>query len=358
MILRASARKQIGGDVIQLRETARELRNLGWEIDIIYTDTKIFYDQYDLLHFSNVIRPSDILRHILTAKKPYVISTIFVEYSPEDSGIHNSFILNFFRMFPHVLEYFKTLIRGILKKDILPHWSYVFMGQKLSIKYVIKHADHLLPNSESEIRRLENSLKMTITKYTKIVNGVAEVFLGNPETVSEFHDAIFCVGRIEPLKNQLSLIKAAKNLPYRFYFVGSPSANIKYFEACIKESGDNVMFISKMTQDELAIALSSAKVHALLSFFETTGLASLEAGACGCNLLVTRGGDQSEYFEGIADFCNPNEIENIRSEIIKQMEKPRNCYGQRDKIRTRFTWKLAAANTDKVYRRILREIDE
>ena len=71
-----------GGDTVQITRTAQCLRMAGIQVDIRLSNEKIDYQPYDLVQFFNTVsRPADILRHItFRSKKPYVISTIFVDY--------------------------------------------------------------------------------------------------------------------------------------------------------------------------------------------------------------------------------------------------------------------------------------
>ncbi len=47
------------------------------------------------------------------------------------------------------------------------------------------------------------------------------------------------------------------------------------------------------------------------SWFETTGLSSLEAAAMGCNIVITRKEDAYEYFENDACYYDPESPESI-----------------------------------------------
>ena len=69
-----------GGDTKQLDLTAHYLRALGVDVDIYLSNQDIDYSQYDLLHFFNIIRPADILMHAQKSGKPFVVSTIFLDY--------------------------------------------------------------------------------------------------------------------------------------------------------------------------------------------------------------------------------------------------------------------------------------
>ncbi len=53
------------------------------------------------------------------------------------------------------------------------------------------------------------------------------------------------------------------------------------------------------------------------SWFETTGLSSLEAAAMGCNIVITRKGDAYEYFGDYAYYCDPESPDSIFKAIEK-----------------------------------------
>jgi glycosyltransferase involved in cell wall biosynthesis len=63
-------------------------------------------------------------------------------------------------------------------------------------------------------------------------------------------------------------------------------------------------------------------VHVLASWFETTGLVSLEAAMMDCNVVVTKKGDTVEYFSDMAYYCEPDDINSIRNAIEKAYNNP------------------------------------
>src|ERR1700712_690373 len=118
MIARATLYKVPGGDTVQINQTAKELTAIGVSADIKLTDEPIDYNNYDLLHFFNLIRPADILYHIKKDNKPFVVSPILVDYSKFDmqhrKGISG---LLFKFLSAHGIEYAKTIGRWILGRD-------------------------------------------------------------------------------------------------------------------------------------------------------------------------------------------------------------------------------------------------
>src|SRR5262249_29032659 len=129
-----------------------------------------------------------------------------------------------------------------------------------------------------------------------------------------------------------------------------------YFKECKKVAEGakgKVLFIDHMPQDGLKSAYGAAKVHALPSWRETPGLASLEAGLAGCNIVVTKRGSTEEYFGDLAYYCEPDDSQTIRSAVIKAYEMPRNCQ-LAEQILEKFTWEKAAAETLIAYQAIVR----
>lgn len=357
-ISRATLYTVKGGDTIQMLKTAEELRNLGLHVEIkLCNDKSIDYKKYDLVHYFNIIRPADILIHIQKSQLPFVISTIFVEYtSYEDQASRENWkkkILNLFS--PDTREYIKVIGRMIVNKESITSLNYLWLGQRRSIRYILKRASILLPNSKSECNRLFNTYK--IDKEYIVVNNAADaqVFNYTPESIKH-KDAkmIICVGRIEGRKNQLNLIKAINNTEYELYIIGNPAPNhISYYLNCKEIASSNIHFIEQVNQSELLSYYKIAKVHVLPSWFETTGLSSLEALFCGCNIVVTKYGDTTEYFdEKYCEFCDPSSVKSIKESIIKASKKDVSTNYIEECI-NRYNWKKAAETTRSAYIKVL-----
>ena len=162
------------------------------------------------------------------------------------------------------------------------------------------------------------------------------------------------MARIEPHKNQLNLIKALNNTSYQLYIHGKPSLNsAAYYEQCKAEAAPNVHIEEHLGDEELFTAYSNAKVHVLPSYFETTGLSSLEAAAMGCNIVVTDLGDTRDYYKDDAWYCNPDSPESIKKAIDAAFNAP---YSEdfRKRILNSYTWERAAEETLVAYRQVLK----
>src|SRR6202012_3912692 len=117
-----------------------------------------------------------------------------------------------------------------------------------------------------------------------------------------------------------------------------------YYEACRKEAGPNGTFVAATSQQVLAGYYSTAQGHVLRSWFETTGLSTLEAAAMGCNIVITDKGDTKEYFGDQAFYCEPDSPSSILAAAEAAAAAGRSEALVR-KIRTDYTWAAAAAGT-------------
>ncbi|HEY2649776.1 MAG TPA: glycosyltransferase family 4 protein [Puia sp.] len=349
-ISRASLFSDKGGDTIQLINTAAELRKQGADVDIFLADQKPGYSGYDLLHFFNIIRPDDILPHIKPNGIPFVVSTIFVDYSEYEKKARNGPSAFLFRyLSPNLIEYLKALARFMVNGVKIKSGYFLFHGQKKSIKKIVRMTQMLLPNSKSEYERL--SLTYNIQKkYRVIPNGIDKIlFTPRTNETPREEQLILCVARIEGRKNQLNLIRAIVNTPYRLILIGAVATNqIDYYEQCKKEAGPNIEFIDFLEQELLLDYYRKAKVHVLPSWFETTGLSSLEAAAMGCNIVITRKGDAFEYFENDAYYCDPESPDSI-FQAVDQAARNKTPEGLSKKILNQFTWEIAAKKTMEAY---------
>lgn len=349
---RASLFTNRGGDTTQMIKTAAALKELGIEVDIHTADQTIDYQPYDLIHFFNIIRPADILFHVEQSKLPFVVSTIYVDYSALKHEGWKQVLYDTVGKFR--IEYLKSVARYFLNGEKIRWIPYWWKGQKAAIQQVLNQASCLLPNSQSEFDRLKKDFP-TANKYEVVANGV-ELELFNEDkcaSIKREHNKILCVARIESIKNQLKLIEALNNTEFDLYLIGKPSTNQQqYYQACKKIAADNIHFIEGLTQEELLPHYASAKVHILPSWFETTGLSSLEAAAMGCVIVVTDKGDTKDYFKEDAYYCDPSDSKDIYR-VIQEASKASASEPLLKRIHTEYNWKNTAIVTAKVYKSII-----
>jgi glycosyltransferase involved in cell wall biosynthesis len=353
IITRSTLYQIHGGSAVQVLQTAKELNSLGIETTIFLAHEKIDYDKFDLLHFFDLTRPSNILYHTTRTQKPYVVSPLLVDYSEYDKkhrkGL-SGFLLQFFST--NGIEYVKTIGRWILNKDSLQSKKYLLKGQLNSIKEVLRNAAFVLPNSEMEYQQLR--IKYNIdSKYLIIPNGVdLTVFVPNQNSKKD-EKLVICAARFEGIKNQLNMIKALNQTEFKVKFIGGATPNQKnYLEKCKRLAANNIEFIPNIEQEMLVEYYQLAKVHVLPSWFETCGLSSLEAATMGCNIVISNRGFSKEYFSEHAFYCDPESPDSILNAVKRAASAPRQSSMQL-KIINNFTWEKAASKTAEAYKRIL-----
>lgn len=319
---------------------------------------------YDLVHVFNLIRPQETYLQVLNAyrhNKPVVLSTIYVDYSEYDRKGRTGVVRLIAKLLTtSQLEYIKILARSVVNSEknkgtsVLLRYGYHSLQKK-----IVAMTDVLLPNSESELCRVLTDFPECSEKQYVIVPNAVDVGLFDagrsnfrPE-FSQFRGCVLSVGRIEGRKCQLELVRAMKGLPWQLVLVGKPAPNhTKYYEQLLREAGPNVHILGHVDHEVLPELYSVAHVHCLVSWMETTGLSSLEAGAMGCNLVITDKGDTRDYFSEYAFYCQPDSVSSIRAAIIKAYSTPVNP-GLQSHIRENLTWQRAAEKTLEGYKRAL-----
>ena len=223
-----------------------------------------------------------------------------------------------------------------------------FCGEAMQVQYATScnGAGMLLPNSESEYRRLVADFGID-KNYRVVPNGVnLEEF---QPVEDQQRDIVLCVARIEGRKNQLNLIEALNGTGLSLYIVGRPADNQKdYYRKCRAAAGPNVRFTGYVSEEELKRLYHRCKVHALPSWFETTGLSSLEAAMMGSNVVVTDRGDVLDYFGDQAWYCDPADPASIRAAVVDAFSSP--WRSELSKlICDKFNWAEAARATVQAY---------
>nr|WP_242531484.1 glycosyltransferase [Priestia flexa] len=193
--------------------------------------------------------------------------------------------------------------------------------------------------------------------YIVVPNAIDETLipLGNYEEKGQERDVVLCVGRIEPRKNQLNLVKAMQGLDINLILVGKVhSTQMNYFAKVKKivDESPNIKIIDEIEHEQLFNLYKSAKVHVLPSWYDTPGLVSLEASVNGCNIVVTNRGTTEEYFESDAYYCEPDNIVSIKNAIVQAYNNPYNDNLKR-KILKEYTWKNTAEKTIMAYNKLL-----
>lgn len=344
---RSTLFNQPGGDTLQVEQTALYLRQLGCEVEIASPNTKLDLHGFDLIHFFNLIRPADA-RLVFESDLPFVISSIYHDYSEYDAG-HRGWVGKIlFTLFGKFgVEYLKTIARWFNNSDNFPGWQFLLKGHKKCMQALLNRASWLISTSHQELQLIENELG-TLPKSKKIN-------LGSEHIVSKLskqeRQGVICAARIEGPKNQLRLIRSLEHSNIALTLFGQAAFNQSmYFEQCKAQAGSNVRFAGRVPDDQLVEEFLKSKVHALISYYETTGLSTLEALKMGCQVVITSRGAQPEIFGDHAFYCEPEDEASILEAVKKAMASTTD---HKTWVESQFSWKKAATQISDIYKTVL-----
>ena len=337
-----------GGDLIQIYKTADALKRHGLNITFS-SDPRADLSKYELIHIFNSPRFEETKKFFENAKKfkkPIAFSTIYWSKDELAVGIAKNRSVNFV---------YKNFGIGAAKRYRKIAKKIQSIGNKESFEKIEKHlfksADILLPNSKGEMLEIEKSYRLK-NKFSVVRNAVdVELFHKKPAVIRE--DYILSVGRIERRKNTLKLIEACNELKYNLVLIGGYDPEDLYALNCLKKASEyNQVHIHNIEQKDLLKYYYGAKAHAIVSWYETPGLSSLEAACGGCNIVSTDRGSTKEYFGGEAIYCDPFSAASI-SRALKKAMLAAVDFKLRDKIIHKYNWDNAAKDTIKGYKRII-----
>lgn len=348
--IRANHDKQPGGDLIQLHKTAEALRAKG--VDIEYSsDPNADLKSYDLVHTFNSPRfdeTKSFFENAIAQNKPVVFSTIFWSKKEMALGISTSPVAKGLRLLfgvklsTHVWDVVKGLQRRTNgNRD----------GE--TERWLFKSADMLLPNSEGEMREIISVYGDVCKKYEVVTNAIdAANFKKEPGAKRD--GRVLSVGRVERRKNTLELIEACRILGKHLVLVGAADNEDDYVKVCLKRVNEyGFEHQGNMPQEKLKSYYYSTEVHAMASWYETPGLASMEAACGGCKIVSTDRGSTIEYFGQNAFYCDPFS----RSSIVTALDaafKSKYSTKLRAHILGHNTWQVAAKDTLRGYVEALR----
>lgn len=347
-----------GGDSIQFEKTAQALRQQGNTVDIDFSpETDV--TAYDVVHIFGFLFAKETWRLLKNAEgKPICLSPIYWNIDQNVAEILEGRDADN----PSDLQDVDNFLNGPSPDNTRQRDIELLFQPALRQKVfsrILSAADILLPNSRAEEDLLNQDFPDIKGRSSDIVsNGIdPDIFprekIGDRRWAKDrgLEDFVLCVGRVEHRKNQLRMLKALADFPYPIVLVGWPEPT--YFTQVKKLLRPQDRWLPECPHEELADIYAAARVHVLPSLYETPGLASLEAGAMGCHLVMSSIGSQREYFGQEVVYCDPFNEHTIRPSVEDAWQRPWPNHRLSDLVRERFTWQHAAKQTVAAYRKIL-----
>jgi glycosyltransferase involved in cell wall biosynthesis len=221
-----------------------------------------------------------------------------------------------------------------------------------------RSVDLLLPNSQAEAEQLVRCFGVPVQRIHVVPNGAEPRFrTANPEPFARQVGGpgfVLCAGRIEPRKNQRTLLRALHGSGLRVVVVGGVvPGHEAYLAECRRVADERVRFVGPLEHDDpqLASAYAACGCLTLCSWYETPGLAALEAGMSGAPLVLPDGGSAREYFGPYAEYVRPTDLRGIRRAVTSALRQGRSDK-LADHIAENFSWAAAARATLEAYGRV------
>jgi glycosyltransferase involved in cell wall biosynthesis len=347
--------RQAGGDTVQILSTAEILRRRGVRIHLSGEPRPDFsgYDLVHLFHLDRLWENECHCRRIRAQNRPAVLSPIYWRSDEYDRlgrfGVQAVFARTFgSEAYSSVRIAQQWLFHCAMRPDPLRYGGPTVSFHR-SAEFVLSTVSVLLPNSRAEQEQIEGAFRAR-PMVTVVPNAAdLDVFRPMPDPRPQYREGVLCVGRIEPRKNQLLLIRALRGSEIPLTLVGESGRHSRrYARRCIQEADANVCLTGFRPPAELCTLYRSAKVHACVSWYETPGLANLEAALCGCAVVATPGGCTREYLGDEAHYCAPDDPDSIRCAIAAAMSKGPSA-SLANRIAREFTWEAAADKTLEAY---------
>ncbi len=265
--------KVVGGHVTQQLETVKALERAG-VVARLGTASDAQNGSYDIVHAFGDVRP------LLASGRPQGRLVVSPIYFPRWLVFGPHFAR------PGHAQMFVTRIRhhaaALRHPDAWRERHRAFA----SAHAALAKADLVVVNSCAEAALLRRDATADL-RIAVAYSGVAdEAFDGDPaygRDLTGIGDGrfILSVARVEPIKNTLGLARAARGLPCRLVVIGAILPGHERYYDAVRKAAPDMVHIPHLPHELIRNVHAAASVHALPSWYETTGLSTLEALAAG-----------------------------------------------------------------------------
>ena len=198
------------------------------------------------------------------------------------------------------------------------------------VKYAVDAATKVIAISNQTKEDIIQYFKTAPEKIETFHQSVGPVYFEKQNT-SELHTKyelpekfILSVGTIEHRKNQLTLLKALRSgkIETPVVFVGEPTVYATELLKFLSENkmDNQVKFLTKLPEEELAGLYQIAELSVYISLFEGFGLPVIEAMACGCPVITSNLSCLPETAGGAAVLVDPKDEKALAKNIKELLE--------------------------------------
>ena len=307
------------------------------------------FGNYDNVHYIRLRFKNKFLR--LFFEYPYIISYYNIDFA------HFQYIVPLFKRCREIVT-----IHDLLFLDF-PNFFPILYRFKNYVLFRLsaQRADLLLTVSEFSRSEINHYFDIPLEKIVLTSNSViCPTFSNMNNKILEslqLDKYILEVGRIEPRKNQLALVKVfIENRLYEEYslvLVGSLDLAYKEFDEYINKV--NPLARSKIKQisvsyDDLLTLYRNASLFVFPSYAEGFGIPPLEALMNNCPVLCSNVTAMAEFNFPHKYTFNPYNQEELSNKLIQVLSEPYD-FTYKDEVLNKYSWKNSS---DTIYEQILK----
>ena len=348
-VVRPDASTRFGGDTVLARDNFAAVKALGIDADFVETD-KPDPRGYDIAHIFNVGQPELCKRQIeacLEAGVPVALSPVWLDLREFFGRAHA-----YEHLFLNARDVEALTAKLANMRERTDPNTYLDKRQRADLERrlvqqsaLLELARVLMPNSAIEARDCLVQLGVRDKPMVTVM------IPANLEPAAFWNDdkrGLMAIGRVETRKNQTGLCYALRHEDIEMDIVGA-CFNPGLVQVCLKLC-PRARFHGKVPREPMLEMLGRCEVHALVSWCETAGIATLEAAAAGAKIVVADRGAEVEYFGADAEYANPADPDSIRAAVKRAFARPPRYRGDSLDVRIRrLTWRDAAQETVHAY---------
>ena len=348
-VQRPDASTRFGGDAMLARDNFEAVKALGVAADMVETDRPDARG-YDLAHIFNVGQPEICRRQMDACEEagvPVILSPVWLDLREYFGRAH---------VYEHLLLNAKTAreVEAKLQRYRGKRDPYAFLSRRQAKELERRHLDQaallrrarvLVPNSAIEAR--DCLVQLGVSDKPMIVVYIAGSL--EPERYwQQQRRGLMAIGRVETRKNQTGLLFALRDEAIDIDIIGA-TYHADLVKVCLKWC-PRARIHGRVPRQPMLEMLGRCEVHALVSWCETAGIATLEAAAAGAKIVVADRGAEVEYFGDDAEYADPADPDSIRAAVLRALARPPRYRGDSLDVRIRArTWREGAQETVRAY---------
>lgn len=305
---------------------------------------------------------------LLTLRERLILRGLQVDLlDPWSGGLSSYDVLHYFSsigtdLYPYYRRYVPLIVTPCLWPSLPPFIRArrdlrrgVGRVMRRPLRSPYEAADIVTPHSTVEANLLMRNYDVRPDQIDIVPHGVDERFgTGDRTAFAKEHGLsryVLCLGRIDPIKNQLRLIHAVRDVDLDLVVVGGAGEE-SYLAACRAAAGPRTTFLPPLPRESQQIvdAVRGAACVVVPSIYEIWSLVAHEAGVAGVPIAATKGGSMKELLSPWATFFDPLNESEMREAVLSAVDQGLSSEQSRNFL-GRASWEAVADHMVAVYER-------